>query len=98
MAKHHLALLFCALSVSFCTVSAFAKEYPIGKPQEQAGMEIGAVFLQAIEMDPPDVMRPAKDFGHSSRSRHQSGQEQSERICARRLDPLSRGQLCVDET
>jgi uncharacterized protein involved in high-affinity Fe2+ transport len=61
MAKHHLALLFCILSVSFCSVPAFAKEYPVGKPQEQAGMEIGAVYLQPIEMDPPDVMRPAKD-------------------------------------
>jgi periplasmic iron binding protein len=41
--------------------SAFAKEYPIGKPQQVAGMEVGAVYLQPIEMDPPDIMRPAKD-------------------------------------
>src|SRR5438270_5946958 len=38
-----------------------AKEYPIGKPQMKAGMEIAAVYLQPIEMDPPDVMRAAKD-------------------------------------
>ena len=38
-----------------------AKEYPIGQAQEKAGMEIGAVYLQPIEMDPPDMMRPAKD-------------------------------------
>jgi uncharacterized protein involved in high-affinity Fe2+ transport len=38
-----------------------AKEYPIGKAQEKEGIEIGAVYLQPIEMDPPDVMRPAKD-------------------------------------
>lgn len=38
-----------------------AKEYPIGTPQEENGMEIAAVYLQPIEMDPPDLMRPAKD-------------------------------------
>src|SRR4030081_3738076 len=38
-----------------------AKEYPIGKPQLKGGMEIAAVCLQTIDMDPPDVMRAAKD-------------------------------------
>ncbi|QBR72767.1 hypothetical protein CU048_08185 [Beijerinckiaceae bacterium] len=38
-----------------------AKEYPIGAPQEKNGMEIAAVYLQPIEMDPPDAMRPAKE-------------------------------------
>ncbi|MBV8848170.1 MAG: iron transporter [Methylobacteriaceae bacterium] len=38
-----------------------AKEYPIGKPQMKGGMEVAAVYLQPIEMDPPDVMRAAKD-------------------------------------
>jgi uncharacterized protein involved in high-affinity Fe2+ transport len=38
-----------------------AKEYPIGKPQQKAGMEIAAVYLQPIEMDPPGDMRPAKE-------------------------------------
>lgn len=41
--------------------SALAAEYPIGKPVERGGMEIGAVYLQPIEMDPPGLMRPAKD-------------------------------------
>jgi hypothetical protein len=40
---------------------ATAKEYPIGTSQEKNGMEIGAVYLQPIEMDPPGVMRSAKD-------------------------------------
>ncbi|ARP82728.1 hypothetical protein CAL12_19150 [Bordetella genomosp. 8] len=40
---------------------AHAAEYPIGKPAEKGGMEIGAVYLQPIEMDPPGIMRPAKD-------------------------------------
>ncbi len=38
-----------------------AKEYPIGAPQQCAGMEVGAVYLQPIEMDPPGMMRPAQD-------------------------------------
>jgi uncharacterized protein involved in high-affinity Fe2+ transport len=38
-----------------------AKEYPIGKPQIKGGMEVVAVYLQPIEMDPPDVMRAAKE-------------------------------------
>src|SRR3954466_2083658 len=38
-----------------------AKEYPIGKPQMKGGMEVAAVYLQPIEMDPPDVMRAATE-------------------------------------
>ena len=38
---------------------ALAKEYPIGKPVDAAGMEIGAVYLQPIVMDPPAIMAPA---------------------------------------
>ncbi len=40
---------------------ASAKEYPIGAEQEKYGMKIGAVYLQPIEMDPPNVMRPAAE-------------------------------------
>jgi uncharacterized protein involved in high-affinity Fe2+ transport len=32
------------------TCAAFAKEYPIGEPQSCPGLEIGAVYLQPIEM------------------------------------------------
>ncbi len=39
--------------------AAEAKEYPIGQPVTTAGMEIGAVYLQPIEMDPPGMMAPA---------------------------------------
>lgn len=38
---------------------AFALEYPIGKPQIAGGLEVAAVYLQPIEMDPPGMMRPA---------------------------------------
>lgn len=40
---------------------AQAKEYPIGKPQTQGGMEIAAVYLQPIEMEPAGMMRAAAD-------------------------------------
>lgn len=52
--------LFAALAFSAVNV-ATAAEYPIGKPTQAGGMEIGAVYLQAIEMDPPGMMRAAKD-------------------------------------
>src|SRR6201996_4362235 len=42
-------------------VSASAAEYPIGKQQIQGGMEIGAVYLQPITMDPEGMMRKASD-------------------------------------
>jgi len=41
--------------------SAFAAEYPIGKPAELNGLEVAAVYLQPIEMEPAGIMRPAKD-------------------------------------
>src|ERR1700754_4598118 len=41
--------------------SAAAAEYPIGKQQIQGGMEIGAVYLQPITMEPEGMMRKASD-------------------------------------
>lgn len=37
-------------------IAAMAAEYPAGDPVLVAGMEIAAVYLQPIEMDPPDRM------------------------------------------
>ncbi|WP_459617905.1 iron transporter [Bordetella sp. 2513F-2] len=51
-----------ALAMGLCLCgAAWAAEYPIGKPAERGGMEIGAVYLQPIEMDPPGMMRAASD-------------------------------------
>lgn len=44
--------------VAFGSV-ALAKEYPIGKPQVRAGMEVAAVYLQPVEMAPKGMMREA---------------------------------------
>lgn len=41
--------------------SVFAAEYPIGKPAEVNGLEVAAVYLQPVEMEPAGIMRPAKD-------------------------------------
>jgi uncharacterized protein involved in high-affinity Fe2+ transport len=41
--------------------SAAALEYPIGEPQEAGGMEVAAVYLQPIEMEPAGMMRAAAD-------------------------------------
>jgi len=41
--------------------SADALEYPIGTPQHIAGMEVAAVYLQPIEMEPEGMMRKASD-------------------------------------
>ena len=38
-----------------------AKEIPVGPKQKVSGMEIGAVYLQPIEMEPPGMMRAAKE-------------------------------------
>lgn len=51
--------LVCAAGAIALMKPAAAKEYPVGAPQKKYGMEISAVYLQPIEMDPPDMMRPA---------------------------------------
>src|SRR3546814_11782865 len=38
-----------------------AAEYPIGEPSEQNGLEIAAVYLQPVQMEPAGMMREAKD-------------------------------------
>lgn len=57
MRKLTLVLAILALDAGW----AIAKEIPIDKPRAASGMEIAAVYLQPIEMDPPGMMREAKD-------------------------------------
>jgi uncharacterized protein involved in high-affinity Fe2+ transport len=54
-------LSVAALAVCCAASSAGAKEYPIGEAREKEGMTIAAVYLQPVEMDPPGMMRDAKD-------------------------------------
>ena len=39
------------------SLTASALEYPIGAPQNVSGMEVGAVYLQPVEMEPEGHMR-----------------------------------------
>ncbi len=48
------------LTVSFLSFDASALEYPIGAPQQRYGMEIAAVYLQPVTMEPEGMMRPAE--------------------------------------
>lgn len=41
--------------------SAQALEYPIGVPQQRDGMEIAAVYLQPVEMEPDGMMMKASE-------------------------------------
>src|SRR4051812_34279549 len=42
-------------------LNAYAAEYPIGAPQQRAGMEIAAVYLQPVSMDPEGMMKKAEE-------------------------------------
>ena len=42
-------------------VAGRAVEYPIGTPQQRSGMEIVAIYLQPIVMEPDGMMRKAED-------------------------------------
>lgn len=53
--------LLLSLTALLAATHSYAKEYPIGEPQTCAGMEVGAVYLQPISMDPPGMMRAAAE-------------------------------------
>jgi len=54
--------ILCGMSVAgLLATQVLAAEIPIGEPVSCGGMEVAAVYLQPIEMDPPGVMRLAKD-------------------------------------
>ena len=47
--------------VTVLSTQALAIEYPIGVPQQRAGMEVAAVYLQPVEMEPEGMMKKASD-------------------------------------
>src|SRR5690606_24744452 len=53
--------LLVALAGAGLASSALAAEYPIGEPSEINGLEVAAVYLQPVEMEPEGMMRAAKD-------------------------------------
>ena len=50
-----------SLSLALLATSAQALEYPIGTPQNLAGMEVAAVYLQPVDMEPDGHMRKAAE-------------------------------------
>ncbi|WP_043699016.1 iron transporter [Tepidimonas taiwanensis] len=50
-----------ALGLATGAMVAHALEYPIGKPQTRAGLEVAAVYLQPVEMEPEGMMRKASE-------------------------------------
>ena len=57
---HYVRSLLLSCAVLWST-SPHALEYPIGTPQNLAGMEVAAVYLQAVEMEPEGHMRKASE-------------------------------------
>jgi periplasmic iron binding protein len=55
------AVLAVAFAAAAFSGVAAAREYPIGKPHTVNGIEVAAVYLQPIEMDPPGMMRAATE-------------------------------------
>ncbi len=49
------------IGASALVVNAYAIEYPIGAPQQRFGMEIGAVYLQPIVMEPEGMMKKVEE-------------------------------------
>ncbi len=49
----------CAVLAAGVTMLAQAAEIPIGKPHVEGGLEVAAVYLQPIEMEPAGMMREA---------------------------------------
>ena len=56
-----LAPITTAILFLTSTSDLFAAEYPAGNPVITNGMEIAAVYLQPIEMEPAGMMKPAAE-------------------------------------
>ncbi len=59
--KPALAALTAGLILLSVAGAATAVEYPIGVPEQRYGMEIAAVYLQPIRMEPEGMMRSAEE-------------------------------------
>lgn len=59
--QHFATSSLLAISLAALGSSAQAAEYPIGTPHHQHGMEIAAVYLQPVLMEPDGVMRKPEE-------------------------------------
>ncbi|MEW5944428.1 MAG: iron transporter [Pseudomonadota bacterium] len=53
--------VFAALAAALFASAAAAVEYPIGVPQQRYGMEISAVYLQPVLMEPDGMMKKPEE-------------------------------------
>lgn len=53
--------LIVAVAALLWSRASLAVEYPIGQPQQRAGMEIAAVYLQPILMEPDGMMKKPEE-------------------------------------
>ncbi|MEW6646413.1 MAG: iron transporter [Pseudomonadota bacterium] len=58
---HRMKSMLPAVLVATLSLPAFAAEYPIGTPHHRHGMEIAAVYLQPVVMEPEGMMRAAAE-------------------------------------
>jgi uncharacterized protein involved in high-affinity Fe2+ transport len=56
---NRVAAAMAAAAIVGAAPAALAKEYPIGKPQIVNAIEVAAVYLQPVTMEPAGMMRPA---------------------------------------
>ncbi len=56
------AISACVFAIAcMAALPAAALEFPIGTPYERSGMEVAAVYLQAVDMEPDGLMRKAAE-------------------------------------
>ncbi len=56
------AISACVFAIAcMAALPAAALEFPIGTPYERSGMEVAAVYLQAVDMEPDGHMRKAAE-------------------------------------
>jgi periplasmic iron binding protein len=53
--------VLAAMAASVAAPQVHAVEYPIGTPQQRSGMEIAAVYLQPVTMEPEGMMKPPQE-------------------------------------
>lgn len=75
------------------SAAASALEYPIGQPGLLNGMEVAAVYLQPVEMEPADIMRPAADSDIHLEADIHATADNANGFCRRRLDPESQDRI-----
>lgn len=59
--KSNLIQIITGAALMAMSAAALAVEYPIGTPQQRAGMEIAAVYLQPVLMEPDGMMAKPED-------------------------------------